>query len=157
MHAYRVIALDQKVADGVRATGRSPFSSHPTYTEIARGHGPCRLCLRAFTVGQDRRILFTLDPFAGLEPEPLPGPVFIHETDCRRHSEDAGFPTDIRSRTLTLQAYGQERRLVAEERTRNGDVDQVIERLLARGDVSYIHVRDTEAGCYDFRIERVTP
>ena len=65
-----------------------------------------------------------------------------------------GFPADIRGRTLTLQGYGSERRLVAEERTQNGNVDDVIERLLGRSDVSYLHVRDTEAGCYDCRIER---
>ena len=154
MSGYRVIALDQEVADAVRATRVSPFSKHPTHVEVARGHGPCRLCLRAFTVGQERRILFTLDPFQGLAVEPLPGPVFIHEADCRRHDEDGGFPADIRCRTLTLQGYGPERRLLAEERTKNGNVDAVIERLLARSDVSYVHVRDTEAGCYDFRIER---
>lgn len=154
MSTYRVIALEQDVADAVRVSRLSPFSKHPTHVEIARGHGPCRLCLRAFSVGQERRILFTLDPFQGLDVEALPGPVFIHEADCRRHGEDAGFPADIRSRTLTLQGYGPERRLVAEQRTQNGDVDAVIERLLARSDVSYIHVRDTEAGCYDFRIER---
>ena len=154
MLAYRVIALDQDVADAVRTTRLSPFSSHPTHVEIARGHGPCRLCLRAFTVGQERRILFTLDPFQGLEVEPLPGPVFIHEADCRRHGEDGGFPADIRARTLTLQGYAPERRLLVEEHTQNGNVDEVIEQLLARSDVLYLHVRDPAAGCYDFRIER---
>jgi hypothetical protein len=29
-----------------------------------------------------------------------------------------------------------------------------VDRLLDRSDVAYIHVRDTAAGCYDFRIER---
>ncbi|HTH65422.1 MAG TPA: DUF1203 domain-containing protein [Gemmatimonadales bacterium] len=154
MPAYRVIALAQEVADAVRATRLSPFSSHPTHVEIARGHGPCRLCLRAFAVGEDRRLLFTLDPFAGLEPLPLPGPVFIHEAACARHAEDAGFPEDIRTRQLTIQAYGAGRRLVGEEFLQDGNVDAVIDRLLARPDVLYLHVRDTAAGCYDFRVER---
>lgn len=154
MPAYRVIALPQEVADAVRATRVSPFSSHPTHVEVARGHGPCRLCLRAFAVGEDRRILFTLDPFAGLEPLPLPGPVFIHESACPRHAEDAGFPEDIRARQLTLQGYGPGRRLVVEEHHQDGNVDAVIGRLLGRTDVLYLHVRDTAAGCYDFRIER---
>ena len=155
MPAYRVIALAQDVADAVRATRLSPFSSHPTHAEIARGHGPCRLCLRAFTVGEDRRILFTFDPFAGLEPLPLPGPVFIHETACARHAEDAGLPEDIRPRPLTLQGYGAGRRLVVEEYLQDENVDAAIDRLLGRPDVLYLHVRDTAAGCYDFRIERV--
>lgn len=154
MHTYRVIALAQEVADAVRATRLSPFSSHPTSVEVARGHGPCRLCLRAFAVGLDRRILFTLDPFAGLAPLPLPGPVFIHESTCVRHAENGGFPEDIRSRALTLQGYGAGRQMLVEEYAQNGDAEGVIERLLRRGDVSYVHVRDTTAGCYDFRIER---
>ena len=154
MPAYRVIALAQEVADADRATRLSPFSSHPTHVEIARGHGPCRLCLHAFTVGQDRRILFTFDPFAGLEPLPLPGPVFIHEAACARHAEDAGFPEDIRTRQLTIQGYGAKRRLVVEEHLQDEDVDVAIDRLLKRAEVLYLHVRDTAAGCYDFRIER---
>jgi hypothetical protein len=152
--SYRVIALAQDVADTVRATHLSPFSKHPTHTEVARGHGPCRLCLRAFSVGQDRRILFTLDPFAGLESLPLPGPVFIHEGACQRHAADAGFPIDLRGRGLTIQGFGTGRRLLAEEHVENGSVDLVIERLFERPDVRYLHVRDTAAGCYDFRIER---
>ena len=154
MSHYRVIALAQDVADAVRTTHLSPFSKHPTHTEVARGHGPCRLCLRAFAVGQDRRILFTLDPFAGLESEPLPGPVFIHEAACRRHAEDAGFPVDIRGRALTIQGFGSRRQLLAEEHAQNGNVDAVIERLLKRPEMRYLHVRDSEAGCYDLRIER---
>lgn len=154
MPAYRVIALPQEVADALRATRLSPFSAHPTHVEIARGHGPCRLCLRAFTVREDRRILFTFDPFAGLETLPLPGPVFIHEAACARHAEDAGFPEDIRTRQLTIQGYGAKRRLVVEEYFQAGDVDAVIDRLLKRADVLYLHVRDTAAGCYDCRIER---
>jgi hypothetical protein len=154
MPGYRVIALAQEVADAVRATRLSPFSSHPTHVEIARGHGPCRLCLHAFAVGEDRRILFTFDPFAGLESLPLPGPVFIHEAACARHVEDAGFPEDIRTRRLTIQAYGAGRRLVREEFLQDGNVDSEIDRLLGRPDVLYLHVRDTAAGCYDFRVER---
>jgi len=36
----------------------------------------------------------------------------------------------------------------------NGNVDAGVEKLLAREDVVYIHVRSTTAGCYTFRIER---
>lgn len=154
MSSYRVVALAQDVADAVRTTRLSPFSSHPTYVEVARGHGPCRLCLHAFAVGEDRRILFTLDPFAGLQPLPLPGPVFIHEGACVRHAEDDGFPADIRGRALTIQGFGAGRRLIAEEHVADTSVDPVVERLLDRSDVLYLHVRDTAAGCYDFRIER---
>jgi hypothetical protein len=33
-------------------------------------------------------------------------------------------------------------------------VEPVVAELLSLADLHYIHVRDTSAGCYDFRIER---
>jgi hypothetical protein len=80
--------------------------------------------------------------------------VFIHEDECSRYPEDGGFPEDLRSHPLTLNAYARGRRLSAQEYVDDGAVEPVIDRLLARPDVDYIHVRDTQAGCYDLRIER---
>jgi len=154
MSTYRIIAIPDAVAADVRSSRRSPFAAHPTHVEVATGHGPCRLCLRTFVVGSERRILFTYDPFAGLERLPLPGPVFIHEAACARFPEDGGFPEELRSHPLTLNAYGRGRRLRAQEYLTDGTFEGAIERLFARDDLDYIHVRDTDAGCYDFRIER---
>ena len=154
----RIVAIPESVAESVRATRTSPFGRHPVHGEIARGHGPCRLCLRSFAVGLDRRLLFTYDAFAGAESLPLPGPVFIHEDPCARYPEDGGFPEDLRSHGLTLNAYQRGRLLRAQAYVTDGDVEPVVDRLWKQPDVDYIHVRDTEAGCYDFRIERgVTP
>jgi hypothetical protein len=152
--AYRIVAIQDDVAETVRQTRKSPRYGHPAHAEVATGYGPCRQCLRVFEVGAERRILFTYDPFADTDPLPLPGPVFIHESRCLRYREDAGFPEDLRSHALTLNAYGRGRRLRAQEYVSDGRLEGEIERLLARPDVDFIHVRDTKAGCYDFRIER---
>jgi hypothetical protein len=154
MSSYRVVAISEGLAEKVRTSLRSPGYGDPVHTEVATGYGPCRFCLRDFQVGVERRLLFTLDPFHGLEVFPLPGPVFIHEEDCARYREDAGFPTDLLSHRLTLEAYSRGRILRAEDRVAGENVEPVIGRLLDRGDVDYLHVRDTDAGCYDFRIER---
>ena len=150
----RIVAIPTSVAESVRSTMTSPFAQHPAHVEVAKGHGPCRHCLRTFSVGQENRILFNYDPFANLEPEPLPGPVFIHEDDCERYPVDGGFPEDLRSYPLTLNAYSRGRNLLSRQHVTERDVDAVIERLLARPEVDYIHVRDTQAGCYDLRVER---
>jgi Protein of unknown function (DUF1203) len=151
---FRVVAIPSKVADLVRSTMRSPGYGHPAYVEVATGYGPCRHCLRDFEIGKDRRILFTYDPFHDLEPLPLPGPVFIHAEACERFPDDLGFPQDIRSHRLTFAAYGTGRGLLTEDYVENGEVEPLISRLLERSAVKFIHVRDAEAGCYDFRIER---
>jgi len=154
MTPYRIVAISDKLAGLVRQTRLSPHYKHPAHAEVATGYGPCRHCLRTFNVGEDRRILFTYDPFWGVEPLPLPGPVFIHEGDCERYPVDGGIPEDLREHALTLNAYGRGRRLLAQEYVADGQVEPVVERLLDRSEIDYIHVRDTEAGCYDFRIER---
>jgi hypothetical protein len=154
MPSYRVVAVGDRITDVVRKTLVSPGYGHPAHTEVAKGYGPCRQCLRTFSVGQDRRILFTYDSFYGRENLPLPGPVFIHENYCERYPDDGGFPVDMLSHKLTLNAYARGRRLVAQSYVSNGLIEPELQRLLGQADVAYIHVRDTDAGCYDFSIER---
>jgi len=154
MTPIRVLAIPTRTVDLVRKTLTSPGYGHPAHTEVATGYGPCRHCLRDFRVGEEQRILFTYDAFYGVESLPLPGPVFIHAAACDRYDEASGFPEDARSHRLTLNAYGKNRSLLAEEFIDDGKIEPVVNALLARPDVCYLHVRDTEAGCYDFRIER---
>jgi Protein of unknown function (DUF1203) len=153
MSGFRILAIPSDIADAVRATRKSPRYGHPAHAEVATGYGPCRHCLRTFAVGEDRRLLFTYDPFGDTESLPLPGPVFVHEDACERYAEEAEFPADMRGHALTFNAYATGRVLRAQEYVGDGRVEPVIERLLARSDVDYIHVRDTSAGCFDFKIE----
>ena len=154
MSGFRVIAISEKVADAVRATRQSPGYGHPVHEESAHDFWPCRVCLQRKEPQGERRLLFTYNPFHGLEPLPLPGPVFIHAEPCARHADDAGFPDDLRRVPLTFNAYGRGRKLQAQEYVMDGRVEPVIEALLARPDVDYLHLRHTQAGCYLCRIER---
>jgi uncharacterized protein DUF1203 len=156
MQSYRIVAVGDRIASAVRSTLQSPGYGHPAHAEVATGDGPCRQCLRTFSVGQERRILFTYDAFYGKEDLPLPGPVFIHEQDCERYPEDGGFPIDMLSHRLTLNAYGRGRRLISQKYVSNGVVEPQVQQLLQNHDVDYIHVRNTDAGCYAFCIERVS-
>ncbi|MGB6876525.1 MAG: DUF1203 domain-containing protein [Candidatus Acidiferrales bacterium] len=153
MLPIRAVAIPTKVAEEVRKTRRAPQYGHPVHEEIATGYGPCRHCLRDFVVGVDKRILFTYDPFFGMDVRPSPGPVFIHSNPCERYNETGGFPEDIRSHRLTIVAYGDERKAIFEVQASDGNLDSVIEQAFQNPAVRYLHVRDTEAGCYDFRIE----
>lgn len=152
--SFRVVAIPSKVACLVRSTMRSPGYGHPAHVEVAAGYGPCRHCLRTFDVGKENRILFTYDPFHGIEPLPLPGPVFIHAERCERFSESGGVPETLRHHRLTLIAYGERRRVLSEDYVDNGKIERAIDSLFANRETRYVHVRDTEAGCYDFRVER---
>jgi hypothetical protein len=154
MSSFQVQAIPTKIAELVRATMRSPGYGHPAHKELATGYGPCRHCLRTFHIGQEERILFTYDPFFDLGVSALPGPIFVHAEECSRYAEDGGFPEDLRAHELTLDVYGDGRRLIAEEHVDHRSLDSKIEGFLDSADVKYVHVRDKQAGCYDLRIER---
>jgi hypothetical protein len=154
MTSIRVVAIPTEVANSVRQTMRAPRYGFPAHEEIATDPAPCRHCLRSFTAGVDRRILFTYDRFAGVETLPQPGPVYIHASDCPRYSADAGFPEELRGSPRTLEAYARGRCLIAQEHVADGQFEPVIERMFGQPEVDYIQVTSTTAGCYTFRIER---
>lgn len=146
--AYRVVPLDLQIASRVRASLREPDFGHPAYVDVARGPGPCGVCLCAFDAGAERRILFTYDPFRNREPFPLPGPVYIHERACPPHDGD-DFPEALAQLPLTLSAYGAGCEMITWERVVGAPaVESAVTRLLARPAVTYVHARGTGGGCF---------
>jgi hypothetical protein len=133
---------------------KSPGYGHPAHTELATGHGPCRHCLHPFRVGEERLTLFTYNPFHMLAPIPLPGPVFIHTEPCERFKEESGYPPALLPFSAVLDGYDGEQRVVVQRRISDGTQEAVILQMLADDAVHYVIVRDLEAGCFDFRVER---
>src|SRR5712692_6912683 len=154
MLPIRIIAIPTEVAETVRATLRAPVYGFPAHAELATDDAPCRHCLRTIVANKHRRILFTYDRFAGVESLPQPGPIYVHAEACSRHSEDAGFPEELRRSPRTIEAYARGRRLVAQEYVADGKFEPVIERLLAQPSTAYLQINSTTAGCFTFRIER---
>ncbi len=154
MLPIRIVAIPTEVAEAVRATLRAPDYGFPAHAEVATDAAPCRHCLRTFAVGEDRRILFTYDRFAGVESLPQPGPVYVHADACPRYSEDAGFPQELRGSPRTVEAYACGRRLLAQEYVADGKFEPIIEDLFAISGVDYLQVNSTTAGCFTFRIAR---
>jgi hypothetical protein len=154
MVGFRVLPIDPALSQAVRNTLKSPQYGHPAHVELATGYGPCRACLKQFQTGKEDRILFTYNPFAGLDEYPSPGPVFIHAESCESYSDQEKFPEELRSLPITLEAYGENRWIIARERPAADEIETSITRLLNTSGVHYIHVRNTEAGCYTARVER---
>jgi len=59
-----------------------------------------------------------------------------------------GIPETYRGRLLTLEAFGADRKLLAEVRASESQEEKIAEQLFANQDVKYIQVRSTEAGCF---------
>jgi hypothetical protein len=153
MQSIRIVAIPSEVAESVRATLSAPVYGFPAHLETGTDSAPCRHCLHQIDAGTER-ILFTYNRFAGVEPLPQPGPVYIHASKCERYPEDGSFPEELRSSPRTLEAYARGRHLLATEYVADGSMEPAIERLFVRPDVDYVQVNSTTAGCYTFRIER---
>lgn len=153
MSEYRMVSLSEEIADEVRWARRSPQYGHPVYIETASGFGPCRLCLETFREGREERVLFTYNSFTGRGVTPQPGPVFIHLERCERY-EGAGVPSSFDRLRLQMDGYDESGRLLGSMVAEAGSAAETIEKVLAESAVSFINIRNAEAGCFVARVER---
>ena len=149
---FHVIPIADTIADAARATLRSPQYGHPAHIEVATGYGPCRSCLATFRAGEEERLLFTYDAFAGIDAYPEPGPIFVHRERCAPHAGE-GFPAGLHGLPLTLEAFGAGRWMMRREHVGERDPAALLAELLALPGVRYVHLRNTEAGCFIARAE----
>jgi hypothetical protein len=154
MSDFVVRPIAAALADQVRATQRSPQYGHPAHREIAKGTGPCRLCLAPFTVGSDERILFTYNPFADGQT-PQPGPVFIHANECTAF-EGSHFPEELSALPLLVEAHFDDGHRSDARSFDHATAYETIDALLRDSRVSFLHLRHGEAGCFIARVERKT-
>jgi hypothetical protein len=154
---FQLIPIPDRIARQVRESLKSPQYGHPAHVETATGYGPCRSCLRTFVEGQERRILFTYNPFDGVESYPSPGPIFIHEQACVPFAPDDEFDAGLRKIPLVLEGFGHNRSLITEERFADGMMEERVEKMFRNPAVNYIHLRNGEAGYFIARIERRGP
>lgn len=154
MNRFRVLPIPTSIVAEVRNTRLSPQYGHPAHTEVADAYGPCRSCLQTFLAGEERRILFTYNPFDGLDEYPSPGPVFVHAEVCQPYDGD-GFPGALRWLPLTFEAYGEDRWVVARARAAGYRIEKAIDELFEHPEVRYVHIRNAEAGCFIAHVTRV--
>ena len=82
------------------------------------------------------------------------GPVFVHASPCERY-DDTALPADFRPLPLLFEAYGEGGMLLGQERVRDEPPEELLERLFAATDASYVHIRNAEAGCFMARVDRL--
>jgi hypothetical protein len=154
MIEVRAIALPTEVAEQVWETMKSPGYGHPAFTAIAKGHGPCRHCLKPFRIGEEERTLFTYNPFRERDMIPVPGPVFIHTDRCERFGLESGYPAELLPYGAVIEGYGTEQQVLERRKVSDGTQEAVIREMFENASVRYVMVRDLKAGCFDLRVVR---
>lgn len=123
---------------------------------ISDGEGnPCRHCLKPVPAGAPMLVLAHC-PFPAPQPYAEIGPIFLCADPCERWDGE-GLPEIARTvPDYLIKGYTEEDRIRYGTGTvvPVGELTARAETLLARDDVSYVHVRSARNNCYQFRIDR---
>jgi hypothetical protein len=159
MNKFKIVPLSKSYAQNIRTTMTDDFG-HQVTEKIAAGSGPCRVSLKPFTKGVDKRLLFTHSPFEVDNAYNQPGPVFINSNEVEEYSDIHRFPAEIKadknSFPLTLIGYNSDQQMALTMLVGDGDVDEMIIQVFeTHPDVQYLHARNAQACCYICKIERL--
>jgi len=156
---FRIVPLSKDYVARLRAEGRDDFGNEIT-EQVAGGYGPCRVSLKPFRPGVDRRILLGHSPFSVANAFNQPGPVFVNSADVEEYADVHRFPPEImadkQNFPLSLIGYNASQQMVFSELVGDHDVDEMIERVFdEEPNVEYLHARNAQACCFICKIERV--
>lgn len=159
MKQFKIVPLSRTYAAHLRNTGVDGFGNNIIH-QTATGKGPCKVSLKPFKPGVDKRLLLSHSPFAINNAFNQPGPIFIHAEDVEEYTDMYRFPPEIKADKehfpLTLIGYNTQQMMVYTEMVGDKDVDELIVEIFnTRPQVAYLHARSAEACCYICTIERV--
>jgi len=159
MNKFKIVPISKAYAQKIRSTLTDNYG-HQVTEQIATGSGPCRVSLKPFKKGVDKRLLLTHSPFEIDNAYNQPGPVFIHSDEVDEYMDIYRFPPEIKadkkSFPLTLVGYNTDQQMVFTKLVGDADVDEmIIEVLDKQVDIEYIHARNAQACCFICKIERV--
>lgn len=156
---FKIVPLSKEYAARIRLTQKDTFD-HPVIEQLATGAGPCRVSLKPFKKGIDRRLLISHSPFEVDNAYNQSGPVFINKEEVEEYADVHRFPPEIKenkkSFPLSLIGYSEDQLMIFTQLVGDDDVDELITRIfIQRPEVAYLHARNAQACCYICKIERV--
>jgi hypothetical protein len=159
MSKFRIIPLAKQYADAIKERGFDDFGNI-LVEETATGYGPCRISLKPFKPGTDKRLVLSHSPFESKNAYNQPGPIFIFSGDVEEYADVHKFPEEIKNNKehfkMTLIGYNEKQWMVFTEIVKNNDIiDRQIEIAFdLHPEIAYLHVRSAEAACYMCKIVR---
>lgn len=128
----------------------------PVKRLVAEGGEPCRDVLRRAEPGEPL-ILASFSPFSKPGPYKEYGPIFVLAEDAAAGTSDRNaLPLDgyLRER-FVIRAYSDAEEIIDADLVTPSEAQSAVERLLARNDAAFLHVRFPVYGCFALRIDRI--
>lgn len=159
MQKFRVVPLTEEYAKKIRES-RSDDFGHEVIEQVANGKGPCRVSLKPFKVGEEKRLLLSHSPFEIDNAFNQPGPIFINAGEVEAYKDIYRFPPEIKADKenfpLSLIGYSKSQKMVFTKLVGDADVDELIPEIFVSNPwIEYLHARNAEACCFICKIERV--
>ena len=159
MNKFKIVPISKAYADRIKQNGKDDFQ-HPVIEQLATGLGPCRVSLKPFEKGVDKRLLFTHSPFETDNAYNQPGPIFINADDVEEYQDICRFPPEIKANKqsfpLTLVGYNHQQMMALSKMVGDRDVDELIGEIFDENQgIEYLHARNSQACCFICKIERV--
>ncbi len=159
MKKFRIVPLSEEYAKKIRDS-RTDDSGHEVIEQVAKGKGPCRVSLKPFKVGEEKRLLLSHSPFEIDNAFNQPGPIFINAEEVEAYKDIHRFPPEIKADKehfpLSLIGYSKSQKMIFAKLVGYADVDELILQVFENNPhIDYLHARNAEACCYICRIERV--
>jgi Protein of unknown function (DUF1203) len=115
---------------------------------------PCRVSLRDAEVGETSILLHYAHHTSPASPYRASGPVYVREGVTGTASVVNQVPDQQRTRLLSVRAYDADGLMVDAEVAPGTELESLITRFFARGDVAFLHAHNARRGCYSCRIDR---
>ena len=155
---FKIVSISNEYATRMRSTMRDDFG-RPVIEQTATGYGPCRVSLKLFVPGEDKRLLLTYTPFTADNAFNQPGPIYIHQKEVAQYSDIHRFPSEIKADKvhfpLSLIGYNKAQEMIFSKLVHDADVDELIEQIFDESpSVEFLHARNSEPCCFICTIER---
>jgi hypothetical protein len=137
----------------IRAAGIDEAGNRLIPQVDVEGGNPLRCCLRRTRPGE-RGLLIAYTPPGTSGPYAERGPVFIHPDSCEGYPTPHLYPPGLSYRQV-VRAYDHHGRIADGVLADNSEEAMaVIHQMLARPDVSLVHLRNVGYGCYNCTVRR---
>jgi hypothetical protein len=147
-------AIPQARLREIKAAGVDEAGNQLTVHVDTEGGTPLRCCLRESDPGE-QMLLISYTPPGTRGAYVERGPVFIHAEPCAGYLTPSRYPPGLSHRLQVVRAYDRDGRIASGVVVNDGEhAVTAIRELLARPNVSLVHMRNVGHGCYNFAVRR---
>ena len=114
---------------------------------------PCRVSLVDAQVGEVV-LLTNYEHQTASSPYRASHAIFVRENAREARPEVGEVPEVLRSRLLSVRGFDEKGMMIDADVVDGRAIEPSIERLLANGTISYLHLHNAKPGCYAARVDR---